>query len=403
MATKTVVCPECGSEAAPGRYACAECGALLAAVAVAHRVRGATTASGDDAELGGAGEREPLPEADAASAADSNAMVAMAAESTSTSDASAVDPVGPDGSFEHEHDAEALPFDEDASLATADLDVSEPDVLHDLPDDPALDEEPAVGADAGADSAAALTSDTVPPAVLVPAAATWPPAGDRGPIAAPTPRTPAGAYLPPSAVLPPLDAPLLGGAAAGSASARAVARAAAVPLAGPSGPDATAGALIGRSAGALSEALGSMRVSADASRRVVAAGAGLAALGTLLPWFGVFPGQNPLTGYFERWGLAGPGMWVVLIGLVALASIAASSGRAAAWPVGLPAVVVGAFLVGLTWRSFAGGFNPSIGVWVVLVGALLAAVGGALERRARHGRGDASVLGSADTGPRSDP
>ena len=32
MATKTVVCPECGSEAAPGRFACPECGALLASV-----------------------------------------------------------------------------------------------------------------------------------------------------------------------------------------------------------------------------------------------------------------------------------------------------------------------------------------------------------------------------------
>src|SRR5690349_14211999 len=32
MATKTVVCPECGEAAAPGRYACADCGALLAAV-----------------------------------------------------------------------------------------------------------------------------------------------------------------------------------------------------------------------------------------------------------------------------------------------------------------------------------------------------------------------------------
>jgi DNA-directed RNA polymerase subunit RPC12/RpoP len=37
MATKTVVCPECGSPAAPGRYACAECGALLASVALMPR------------------------------------------------------------------------------------------------------------------------------------------------------------------------------------------------------------------------------------------------------------------------------------------------------------------------------------------------------------------------------
>jgi len=38
MTTKTVVCPECGSTADPGRYGCSECGALLAAVAVAPRL-----------------------------------------------------------------------------------------------------------------------------------------------------------------------------------------------------------------------------------------------------------------------------------------------------------------------------------------------------------------------------
>src|SRR4051812_22662144 len=38
MATKTLACPECGSEAAPGRYACTECGALLNGVAVRPRL-----------------------------------------------------------------------------------------------------------------------------------------------------------------------------------------------------------------------------------------------------------------------------------------------------------------------------------------------------------------------------
>src|SRR5215207_1372679 len=37
MATKTVVCPECGSPAARGRYSCSECGALLASVGMQPR------------------------------------------------------------------------------------------------------------------------------------------------------------------------------------------------------------------------------------------------------------------------------------------------------------------------------------------------------------------------------
>src|SRR5688500_6523236 len=37
MATRTVVCPECDAPLAPGRFACGECGALLATVASGSR------------------------------------------------------------------------------------------------------------------------------------------------------------------------------------------------------------------------------------------------------------------------------------------------------------------------------------------------------------------------------
>ncbi|HEY8988200.1 MAG TPA: hypothetical protein VIM39_04200, partial [Candidatus Limnocylindrales bacterium] len=50
MATKTIVCPECQAPAAPGRFACAHCGALLASVAVTARTYGPT--AGDDAPDG---------------------------------------------------------------------------------------------------------------------------------------------------------------------------------------------------------------------------------------------------------------------------------------------------------------------------------------------------------------
>src|SRR5580765_2558073 len=44
MATKLLVCPECASEVAPGRFACTSCGALLASVASAPRALGWTEA-----------------------------------------------------------------------------------------------------------------------------------------------------------------------------------------------------------------------------------------------------------------------------------------------------------------------------------------------------------------------
>ena len=40
MATKMLVCPECESAVAPGRFACPSCGTLLAAVASAQRSLG---------------------------------------------------------------------------------------------------------------------------------------------------------------------------------------------------------------------------------------------------------------------------------------------------------------------------------------------------------------------------
>jgi phosphatidylserine synthase len=103
------------------------------------------------------------------------------------------------------------------------------------------------------------------------------------------------------------------------------------------------------------------------------------------------PGASPLANYLDRWGLAGPGVWLVLIGLVALATIAGSSGRTASWPVGLPAVVAAAFLAGLVWPYAVGGFGRSIGIWIVVIGAVVLLVGGLLARQARHERGDATV------------
>lgn len=381
MATKTVVCPECGAATAPGRYACAACGALLAAVGPAPRGAGAVGIAGNDdlardSEPGtatGSGVAEVAVGAEAPAVADSADPDGLVPESQLEAepliDAAVAPPDDPDA---RSADA-AGPFDEDAPLAAASRSTRQPDVLHDLPEASSPEKAPITAA-VPASAPAAIAGATGP---------SWPPPGDRGPIPAPEPRTPAGAYLPPSAVLPPLDGAVGAGAMALPAANQAVR--------GAPGSVPTGSSLAARSSAALADALGSVRVTADAARRAVAVGAGLAALGMLLPWVNTLPGASPLANYLDRWGLAGPGVWLVLIGLVVLAAVAASSGRTASWPVGLPAIVMAAFLAGLVWPYAVGGFGRSIGTWIVIVGAVVLLVGGLLDRRGRHERGDATV------------
>jgi len=352
MATKTVVCPECGSEAERGRYACAECGALLAAVAVAAHVNG--SGPGTDLNAGVAILDEPdvpmPPHADADHEAGPHADAATGGSTSDRhlTDIEPIDAIGaPDAQTVH-----VPAFDENAPLAATASSSPTPDVLHDLTDSTAIEDAPA---------------ETTAPS--------WPPPGDRGPLAAPEPRTPAGAYLPPSAVLPPLDLPAPAGAALPTTPE----------------PGLTLEARVSRGVAALNDALESVHLTADMPRRVAAAGSGLSALGLVLPWVNTLPGANPLAGYLDRWGLAGPGLWLVFVGLIVLASIAGSSGRTASWPIGLASIATGAFLVGLVWPYVIGGFGRSIGVGVVLAGAIVLAVGGLLDRRGRHDDGDATV------------
>lgn len=381
MATKTVVCPECGAAAAPGRYACAECGALLASVAVAARDWAAE--DGEEVRAGNGGSR---PDADPASATalapsgepDPPALdVVVAIAPPAPDDGSAIAGSAPP-------DGGSLAFDEDAPLGSASAirGVSEPGVLQDMAEPPS------------ADVAERVRPETADSAIQSPAAeperaaVAWPPPGDHGAIARPAPMTPAGAYLPPSAVLPPLDGPTAGVAPA-AASLAAGAGAASTAAAG-----AAAGALASRGAAALSGALEGIRLTSDGSRQAVAVGAGLAALGLLLPWINGLPGASPFAGYLDRWGLAGPGMWLVFLGIVALGVVAGSSGRPAAWPVGLPAIALAMFLGGLLWPYLVGGFGRSIGIWVVLIGAIGLAAGGVSDRRGRSAAAAASGSGS---------
>jgi len=424
MATKTVVCPVCGSASAAGRFACSECGALLVAVAMSPRGRVSDALGSGDADAteavpaGGTGTTEarlrPRRRTSGKVAAIAPAPVEEPVEArelapvhepvaadeppgtraaTAADPVAAAEPVATVDAHDESLDDESAPFDENAPLAAAVRRPTQPAVLHDLPDLsglPIRSESPApFVTPAPFVAPASIPHDPGPSS-----APSWPPPGDRGPLAAPKPRIPAGAYLPPSAVLPPLDLPgaaSMAGAGAGAGPSVAGAAAATPALEG--APDSAPGAAawLGRISTALSEGLGSIRVAADGSRRAVFAGAGLAALGILLPWVNTLPGASPLANYAERWGLAGPGMWLVFLGLVALAAVAAATGRPASWPVGLPAIVAAAFLAGVIWPYIVGGYGRSIGIWVVVAGALVLLVGGLLDRRAHHDRGDASV------------
>ena len=192
----------------------------------------------------------------------------------------------------------------------------------------------------------------------------WPPPGAREPLPVPEPRVPAGTYLPPSAVLPPLDGPV----------PHASDRTAAPVVVAPSPAAPTVGSRL--------RTLGSPHSRRVAGRRAIAIGSGVALVGFLLPW-----GTASLAGlaanWLVLWGLAGPGHWLVAAGLLGMGVITASSGRPEGWPVGLPAVILGALTLGLIWTQVFGPSRP-FAVVIVLVGTALLIAGGTLEETGRH-------------------
>lgn len=340
MATKTVVCPECGSGVAPGRYACSACGSLLAAVSPTARRPLVEIAAepdepllADDPDDDAGGGPDPRPEREP--------------ESESEPEVEGEPESGPEGGSERE------PRPEPES-------------------GPEVDEDRPLAVFAATGRAAEPDATPVPPAISA-----WPPAGDHGADPLPERRTPAGAWLPPSARLERLSerGPAVataaigigagsgGSVAAGSAAGSSEARGAA------SGP------------GRLAASLG---LAQDAPRQAIGIGAGLAAAGFLLPWANVLAGAGLLGGYFTQWGMAGPGHWIVVALLAGLAAVALAGGRFAGWPVGPAAITAAALLAGLLWPYLFGVLGRSVGVWAVLAGAIVVAVGGVLEMRIRH-------------------
>ena len=101
------------------------------------------------------------------------------------------------------------------------------------------------------------------------------------------------------------------------------------------------------------------------------AGAAFAAVGFLLPWGLVVIGSND-SGYFGRWGLAGPWHAVVAGAVLILLALSLVQNPIPTWiRSGLAGLGVGALLLGLVWPYLA---LPALGTGP---GALIAAVGAA--------------------------
>ena len=448
MATKTIACPECGAAVAPGRYACAECGALLAALGPGPRIWTAATTAADRGQSTPDAVERAAPVELAARAALAPGLrsadpeldppvdprlVALAGvmssvpssdppkrvrrprqarPATEGPDVAAPRPapavVAPDGdAVAKATDATEVPAspaapetDDGARHAAAGIDENQPLAAHAPPPsaEPVqsslsaiLSAEPPRELDVehppseGRDSAAELPPDrppTVPPV--------WPPADDPGPALVPPIRTPAGAYLAPSAVLPPLDAPLSsrnGHEASQNGHVHA-------PEAGSrSGPDsARSGDAESKARGSLTENLEQFGITAEMPRRLVGGGAAIAGLGFLLPWINVLGGTGALLdSYLDYWGLSGPGHWILAAALLALVGAAFADGPLARVPVGAVGIAFAGILLGLLWPYLFGVEPKSVGVWIVLAGTLLMAIGGVLDLRRRHAGAEPGV------------
>jgi hypothetical protein len=449
MATKTIVCPECGATVAPGRYACAECGALLAAVGMLPRTwepaeTPAPTAPTAEVFEPPLGSGDVLPSVATVPATGGNGAPKRPrrVKPSKTDDAAAAAPPAAALADAEAPTPEAAAYQARLARVRAPIEPAPPlDPAADLPPStvppavPAASGVPAASAvpprdaaptaaparttPAGRSAAASASTAAAPPAPQTPPAAAapslwttapeppatppaviaaapappgepsapaeapvphrtaaWPPPGALPPLPEPPVRTPAGAYLAPSAVLPPLDAPL--------------------PSRNGHGPGAAAHASDSAASASprptLTQSLEALGITADMPRKLVGAGAAVAVLGFLLPWISsIDTGAGFLDDYLDYWGLAGPGHWIVALALLVLVGFAFAEGPFAKFRIGAIAVMTGALLLGLLWTYLFGVATKSVGVWIVLAGASLIAIGGLVDLRRRHAEEPSAV------------
>ncbi|HEV8545909.1 MAG TPA: hypothetical protein VGQ64_06425 [Candidatus Limnocylindrales bacterium] len=395
MATKTLVCPECESPLAPGRFSCSSCGALVASVATAARpfaalepvVPPVLTEIAPPNPAESAVPNTATPATDGVEAVPENWSEPASTNGFEAHDeADGWDNVAP---AEPEWPVHPVwPPVRQTAIVEPVVPVEEKEFTEleaelEDPEDPEDSSEPE-------DSEADLVTS---------------PAATRRRV-----RVAAGAHLPPSAVLPPGEElplppaviPVMTAAQAaawgGAPTPAPVASGAYVPAPvglGTAGPAAAAPAAVGWAA--ITRAMGvdmdSIKIPGDLPARVVATGAGIGALGMIVPWAPIVIGSSTREGYFSVWGLAGPGHLIVLALLGGLAALALSTDRLPSWArPGIPSIAVGSLLVGLAWPYLFGSLGASLGIYAEVGAAALLIGAGILElATARHAEPPADV------------
>jgi hypothetical protein len=122
------------------------------------------------------------------------------------------------------------------------------------------------------------------------------------------------------------------------------------------------------------------------------AGAALATAGFLLPWSVSVIGAGGV-GYFDRWGFAGPGHILMVVGLLGVLAAAILRERVPIWlGIGVPGLGLGALLVGLVWPYVFGPLGAQLGALAVALGAVMLVVAGIAALIVdRHVEGDEVV------------
>lgn len=330
MTAQAIVCGTCAAAVPQGRLSCPSCGELLASVARGGRVVAGTIA------------RPSVPDVlYEAGAAPTKAVV--------------------DGQLS----LESVGRDPAAVLPWATVDIGLDDEDDDDDDEP-TDRSSVSAGPAWAVGGMSLNGSSTPSYLPRPPFGAAVQAGAAA-IAVPAFAQPA--FAGPGAYLPPV--PVVSVPAGPPAPARAWAGHGNVAE---GGADATAA---DRSSAAADPAGDRARL-AEFVRSLSVAGAAFSAVGFLLPWGIVVIGASG-TGYFDRWGLAGPAHVVVVLGLLAVLALALIGNAIPVWiRTGLAGLGLGALVLGLVWPYLIGPLGSGPGALIVAIGAVALAVSGIL-------------------------
>jgi hypothetical protein len=372
MTTQSIVCGACAASVPYGRLSCPSCGELLASVTGARRGGAASIKSARAASAPSAASAASLPDVlyDLDSAPTGQVVDGQLALDNAPRDRDDELPWAGAGNGTEAQTA--------GHASTADQDGWDDEVDSGDLDGLLADDEPAT-------TEIAAASTTAGHAWAVKGASMT---GPSTPAYMPRPnRAQAAAAAASAAATAAAQASVLAGSDMQGVMAGADLPGAYVPPlatstipAGPAGPArewagyGNGGALAGAEGPAKADR---QRAAIDPSRfaefvvSVSIAGAALSAVGFLLPWASVVIGSTG-SGYFDRWGLASPGHFVVVVAILALLALSIIRNPVPSWlRTGVAGLAIGSLLLGLAWPYL---LNPALeaapGVLIEAIGSV---------------------------------